>query len=147
MHHGEVDILLVEDSKDDLDLTLTALRETNIARTIITARDGEEALDFIFCRHQFADREICHQPRLILLDIKLPKLDGLEVLRQLKADPRTQQIPVVMLTSSSRKTDLEASYKAGANSYLVKSLDFDQFIREVRQLGEYWLNLNHSLKT
>ena len=139
-----IDILLVEDSQDDLDLTLSALRETKIAKEVATARDGEEALNFVFCRNQFAGRGFHHQPKLILLDLKLPKIDGLEVLRELKSDPRTQIIPVVMLTSSSRKADLEASYRAGANSYLVKSVDFDQFTREIKQLGEYWLNLNRA---
>jgi two-component system, response regulator len=141
--NGEsVDILLVEDNQDDLDLTLAALREAKVASQIATARDGQEALDFIFCSGQHAGRNCDIQPKLILLDLNLPGTDGLEVLRQIKTHPETQQIPVVVLTSSSRKADLEASYKAGANSYLVKSVNFEQFTRDVRQLGSYWLNLN-----
>ena len=142
MKNEQLDILLVEDNVDDLDLTLMALKETEVANEIVTLRDGAEALDFVFCRNQYSSRNPNIQPRLILLDVKLPKVDGLEVLRQIKSDPRTQQTPVVMLTSSTRKADLEESYKAGANSYLVKSLDFEQFTREVRQLGMYWLSLN-----
>jgi two-component system, response regulator len=144
MKAGEVDILLVEDNKDDLDLTLAALRETGVAHVIATARDGQEALDFLFCEGAYSRRNSKFQPKLVLLDLKLPKMDGLEVLRQMKSDERTQQIPVVMLTSSARKADLEASYKAGANSYLVKSVNFEQFTRDVRQLGQYWLGLNRS---
>jgi two-component system response regulator len=139
------DILVVEDNQDDLDLTLTALRESKLAQNIASARDGEEALDFVFGRGQWAGRDARLLPRLVLLDINLPKVDGIEVVRQLKNDPRTQQIPVVMLTSSSRKADLEASYRAGANSYIVKSVDYEQFLRDVRQSGEYWLHLNRPL--
>lgn len=138
----KLDILVVEDSEDDLDLTLAALREAKVEAAIEVARDGLEALDFLFCTGQFKTREGEVMPRLILLDIKLPKLDGLEVLQRIKGDPRTQHIPVVMLTSSGRKADLDASYRAGANSYLVKSLDYEQFTRDVKQLGEYWLGLN-----
>lgn len=144
MEKSDVDILLVEDSPDDLDLTIMALRETKIAREIATASDGEEALDFLFCKNQYAGRNPAEQPRLILLDLKIPKIDGIEVLKRIKDDPRTQQIPVVVLTSSTRKADLDASYKAGANSYLVKSVDFDQFTREIKQVGEYWLSLNRA---
>jgi CheY-like chemotaxis protein len=141
---GEVDILLVEDNKDDLDLTLAALRQTDLAYLIETARDGQEALDFLFCEGTYLMRNPKCQPRLVLLDLKLPRVDGLEVLRRMKGDERTQQIPVVMLTSSARKADLEASYKAGANSYLVKSVNFEQFTRDVQQLGQYWLGLNRA---
>ncbi|HYE31868.1 MAG TPA: response regulator [Methylomirabilota bacterium] len=139
---ARVDILLVDDNPDELGLTMSALRETGAAREIAVARDGAEALDFIFCQGPFAHRKVEETPRLILLDIKLPKVDGIEVLKRIKKDERTQRIPVVMLTSSSRKADLDASYQAGANSYLVKSVDYDQFTRDVRQLGEYWLGLN-----
>lgn len=144
MKISDVDILLVEDSRDDLDLTIIALRETKIAREIATASDGEEALDFLFCKNQYAGRNPAEQPRLILLDLKIPKIEGIEVLKRIKNDPRTQHIPVVVLTSSTRKADLEASYKAGANSYLVKSVDFDRFTREIKQVGEYWLSLNRA---
>jgi CheY-like chemotaxis protein len=134
-----IDILLVDDSQDDLDLTLTALRRKKIAEHIAICRDGAEALDFVFGTGAFSSRDITIQPRLILLDLKLPKIDGLEVLRRIKSNPETQGIPVVMLTSSSRKADLDAAYKAGANSYLVKSVDFRQFTKDVEQLGYHWL--------
>ncbi len=139
-----IDILLVEDDQDDLDLALAALKKTHLAQSIACARDGEEALDYIFCRGPHSSRNPSHLPRLILLDLKMPRADGLEVLRQVKTDPRTQNIPVVMLSSSSRKQDLEACYKAGANSYLVKSVNFERFTRDVQQIGEYWLKLNQS---
>jgi len=141
----EFDILLVEDNKDDLDLTLAALHEAIAGARIATARDGQEALDFIFCAGGHAGRDFERQPKLILLDLNLPRIDGLEVLKQIKSHPSTQAIPVVMLTSSSRKADLESSYKAGANSYLVKSVNFEQFTRDVRQLGAYWLDLNRPI--
>jgi two-component system response regulator len=139
-----VDILVVEDDQDDLDLALAALKQTNPAHSIVCARDGEEALDFIFCRGDHVARNPKQLPKLILLDLKMPKVDGLEVLRQVKANPATQNIPVVMLSSSSRKQDLEACYSAGANSYLVKSINFERFIKDVRQIGDYWLNLNRA---
>ena len=144
MENNVLDILLVEDDADDLDLALMVLRQTKIAKTVASVRDGEEALDFIFCRGQFASRNCSVLPRLILLDLKLPKIDGLEVLRQIKAQPHTQRIPVVMLSSSSRIQDFEACYKAGANSYLVKSVNFERFTKDIQQIGDYWLNLNRS---
>jgi two-component system response regulator len=144
MSSAQVDILLVEDNKDDLDLTLAALRETNGTYRVAMARDGQEALDFVFCEGAFAGRDPAEQPRLILLDLNLPKIDGLQVLKKIKTNSRTRHIPVVMLTSSARKADLESSYNAGANSYLVKSVNFEQFTRDVRQLGDYWLNLNRA---
>ncbi|MGV3772558.1 MAG: response regulator [Verrucomicrobiales bacterium] len=140
----QVDIFLVDDNQDDLDLTYAALKETNPQLNIATARDGAEALDYLLCRGKFLNRD-CAQPKLVLLDIKLPKIDGLEVLKEIKERQETQRIPVVMLTSSTRKQDLDASYKAGANSYLVKSVDYEQFMRDVQQLGQYWLGLNQPL--
>ena len=137
-----VEILLVEDNPHDLKLTLNAFARHNLTHRIHVARDGEEALDFIFGREPPADCDIAIQPKLILLDLKLPKVDGLEVLRQLKADPRTQLIPVVILTSSKEERDLGQGYRLGVNSYIVKPVDFDDFIEVARSLGIYWLKLN-----
>lgn len=144
MHSPEIDILLVEDNKDDIELTLHSLRHERLANRIHVARDGVEALDFLFCRGEFADRSIDHQPRLVLLDLKLPKLDGLEVLKQIKEDARTRTIPVVILTSSKEERDLVSSYKLGVNSYIQKPVDFDQFRDTVKQLGLYWLVVNQA---
>lgn len=138
----EVEILLVEDNKDDLDLTLLALRKARLANRIQTLRDGAEALDFLFSRGPFAGRVIATMPKVILLDLKLPKVDGLEVLRAIKADARTRLIPVVMLTSSQEQRDVLESYKLGVNSYIVKPVDFAQFSAVVEQLGLYWMLLN-----
>ncbi len=143
-NNHEVEILLIEDDQDDLDLTLYALRQAKLANNIQVLRDGQEGLDFIFCRGPFAGRLMTNTPKVILLDLKLPKLDGLEVLRAIKADPRTQSIPVVMLTSSREQSDLVESYKLGVNSYIVKPVDFDQFAAAVQQLGLYWMLLNQS---
>lgn len=144
MSPREVDILLVEDNKDDLELALHALRKERLANRIQIVRDGEEALDFLFCRGQFSDRAPNHQPRLVLLDLKLPKVDGLEVLKQLKSNSQTKNIPVVILTSSKEERDLVSSYNLGANSYIQKPVDFDQFRDTVKQLGLYWLVVNQA---
>src|SRR5437764_6075881 len=142
MPDRQIEILLVEDNRDDVELTLHALRKENLANHIQVARDGEEALDFLFCNGPHADRSFEHPPRLILLDIKLPKVDGMEVLRRLKADPRTQCIPVVILTSSKEERDLVKGYGLGANSYIQKPVDFDQFRDTVKNVGLYWLVIN-----
>ena len=144
MNSREVDILLVEDNKDDLELALHALRRERLANRIQIARDGEEALDFLFCRGEFADRSMDQQPRVFLLDLKLPKVDGLEVLKQIKEDARTKTIPVVILTSSKEERDLVSSYRLGVNSYIQKPVDFDQFRDTVKQLGLYWLVVNQA---
>ncbi len=143
MTNGE-EILLVDDSQDDLDLTLHALRSEKLSNNIAIAiaRDGEEALDYIFCRGLHAQRSRDQFPRLVLLDLKLPKVDGIEVLRQLKSNPHTRIIPVVILTSSKEDRDLVNSYNLGANSYIQKPVDFDKFRHVVKSLGLYWIVTN-----
>ena len=142
MNSEKLEILLVEDNQNDMDLTLHALRREKLANNIFIARDGEEALDFIFCRGAFTHRSFDHPPKLILLDLKLPKVDGMEVLRQIKSDPRTKTIPVVIMTSSKEERDLVAGYNLGANSYIQKPVDFDQFRETVKSVGLYWLVIN-----
>lgn len=141
-----VEILLVEDSEQDLELTLRALKKAKVANRVEIARDGVEALDFIFCEGSHAGRRIENQPVVILLDLKLPKVDGLEVLKRIKADPRTKHIPVVMLTSSREQNDIVNSYNLGVNSYIVKPVNFDSFVAAVQELGMYWMLLNHPPK-
>ncbi|MBD1906385.1 response regulator [Funiculus sociatus GB2-A5] len=138
------EILLVEDNPNDVELALLALRRNKISNHIHIARDGEEALNFLFCKGPFADRNLNNNPKLILLDLKLPKIDGLEVLQIIKSDPQTRKIPVVILTSSCEECDMVDSYQLGVNSYIVKPVDFEQFTEAVRQLGLYWLVLNQS---
>ncbi len=135
-------ILLVEDNPKDLKLTLHALQNEQLANPIEVARDGEEALDFIFCRGIHANRNQCDVPRLVLLDLKLPKVDGLEVLRAVKTDPRTKALPVVILTASKEEKDMVEGYQLGANAYIQKPVDFDQFRNVVKQLGLFWLVVN-----
>lgn len=142
MMTDDVRVLLVEDNASDAELTLHSLRPHNIAEHIHIARDGEEALDFLFCRGAFAARSFAAPPGLVLLDIKLPKVDGLEVLRQVKADPRTRRIPVVILTSSKIDRDVARSYDLGVNSYVQKPVGFGEFRETVKQLGFYWLVKN-----
>jgi CheY-like chemotaxis protein len=142
MNTPELDILLVEDNQDDMDLALHALQRGQIANRIFVVRDGEEALDFLFCRGKYAERSFDHPPKLVLLDLKLPKVDGMEVLKQLKADDRTKTIPIVILTSSKEERDLVAGYNLGANSFIQKPVDFDQFRETVKQVGLYWLVIN-----
>jgi len=139
---NEIEILLVEDNPDDLEMTLHALRQANVANRIQVARDGAEALDFIFCEGPFAARKMASGPKIILLDLKLPKVDGREVLGRIKGDVRTRKIPVIMLTSSKEQNDMVDSYHLGVNSYIVKPVDFDRFAATVQQLGLYWLALN-----
>ncbi len=137
-----VELLLVEDNPEDLEMALRALRKANLANHIHVARDGAEALEFIFCEGAHVGRSIADTPKVILLDLKLPKIDGIEVLKRLKDDPRTKIIPVVMLTSSKEQSDVVASYKLGVNSYIVKPVSFEQFNQAVRELGLFWLLLN-----
>lgn len=142
MDERPVEILLVEDNPNDAELSLYALRKYKVANHIFHARDGAEALDYIFCTGPFANRHIEDVPRVILLDLKLPKVDGHEVLRRIKSDERTKNIPVVVLTSSREERDVIESYHQGVNSYIVKPIDFEQFTEAVRKLGMYWLLLN-----
>jgi len=135
-------IMLVEDNADDVELTLRAFRGNNILNEVIVTRDGVEALDYIFRRGKYADREDTGLPEVVLLDLKLPRLSGLEVLKAVRSDPRTELLPVVVLTSSKEESDLIQSYALGANSYIRKPVDFNEFIEAVRQLGLYWLLLN-----
>jgi two-component system response regulator len=137
-----VEILLVEDDPDDLDMTLRALRKSGMANKIHVARDGVEALEFIFCEGAHAQRRIDNLPKVVLLDLKLPRVDGFEVLRRMKADARTRGIPIVVLTSSREQSDVVASYNLGVNSYIVKPVNFDSFVKSVTDLGMYWLLLN-----
>ncbi|MEQ1860646.1 MAG: response regulator [Chthoniobacteraceae bacterium] len=141
-----VEILLVEDNPQDLELAQRALRNANLTNRIHVARDGAEALDFIFCEGSHASRKIEDSPNVILLDLKLPKVDGLEVLKRIKADPRTSAIPVVMLTSSKEQNDVLESYQLGVNSYIVKPVNFERFTEAVQQIGMYWLLLNQPPK-
>jgi len=136
-------ILLVEDNPDDQELIRMALEESRIANELVVVNDGTQALDYLFCTGAFAGRNIAEKPQVILLDLKLPKVNGLEVLERLRSDERTQLIPIVVLTSSSEEEDILASYKLGANSYIRKPVDFNQFAKAVRSLGNYWLILNH----
>jgi len=141
-----VEILVVEDNPDDLEMTLRALRKVNLANHIVTARDGAEALDFIFCRGVHSNRRVEDHPKIILLDLKLPKVDGLEVLQRIKSDSRTKMIPVAILTSSKEQRDVVESYNLGVNSYIVKPVNFESFAKAVQELGMYWLLLNQPPK-
>lgn len=137
-----ITILLVEDNPADAELTIRALRRSNVGDHIRLLPDGAEALDFLFCRGLYASRRITNQPKVVLLDLNLPKVGGLAVLQQLKADPRTQQIPVVMLTSSAEDRDVSESHRLGVNSYVVKPINFEQLNQAIQQIGTYWVLLN-----
>jgi two-component system, response regulator len=135
-------VLLVEDNPDDEALTLRALQKNNVGNEVVVVRDGAQALDFLFCRNAYADRDPHDLPQLVLLDLKMPKMDGLEVLRQLRAEVRTRMLPIVILTSSKEEQDLIEGYKSRVNSYIRKPVDFAEFVETVRELGLYWLGLN-----
>ncbi|HTX22484.1 MAG TPA: response regulator [Candidatus Aquilonibacter sp.] len=141
-----VEILIVEDTPQDLELALRALKKANLANHIQVARDGAEALEFIFCEGAHAGRKMENGPKVILLDLKLPKVDGLEVLQRIKSNPHTKTIPVVVLTSSKEQRDIVDSYRLGVNSYIVKPVNFERFVAAVQDLGMYWLLLNQPPK-
>jgi two-component system response regulator len=140
----EIEILLVEDSAEDRELTIRALRQNRVANRIHEARDGADALNFLFAREEYADRNASHMPQLMLLDLKLPKIDGLEVLRQIREHELTRMLPVVVLTSSREEPDIKRAYELGANSYLVKPVGFEPFVKAVSEAGAYWLLLNEA---
>lgn len=138
----DIEILLVEDSPEDAVLTIRALKKHNLANNLIHLSDGQEALDFIFAKGKFSDREVGDQPKVIFLDLKMPKVDGLQVLQAIKVDERTKLIPVVIMTSSKEDKDIQECYRLGANSYVVKPVGFDNFSKAVTELGLYWLLVN-----
>jgi two-component system response regulator len=144
MNNQKVEILLVEDNPHDAEMTIRALKKANLANRLTHVKDGAEALDFIFARGPFSDRQIENRPKVILLDIKMPKVDGIEVLRQIKANETTKTIPVVIMTSSKEEQDIIASYNLGVNSYVVKPVDFEGFAKAVSELGFYWLITNQA---
>ncbi len=144
---NEIEILIVEDNPNDAEMAIRAFKKNNLTNHILVVGDGEEALDFIFSGGKYADREKTNLPKIILLDLKLPKIDGLEVLKIIKANQDTKIIPVIMLTSSKEESDILKSYQLGVNSYIVKPVDFDKFVEAIRDVGLYWLLLNQYPKT
>jgi CheY-like chemotaxis protein len=146
MSEETTDILLVEDSRDDVAFFVHTFEKARMSARLHVVPDGAEALEFVFCTGRYADRNPCKRPKMIILDLKLPKVSGLEVLRRIKADPLTRTIPVVILSSSQEERDLTESYQLGANSYLVKPMDFDEFGQSVTILGQYWLQFNQTPK-
>jgi two-component system, response regulator len=144
MTDQRAEILLVEDNLNDVKLTMNAFKTANLANSVHIARDGVEALEFLFGAASSPDETLQERPKLILLDLKLPRLDGHEVLKRIKDDPRTSAIPVVILTSSAEERDVMRTYEVGANSYIVKPVDFEQFTESVRDIGKYWLEINHT---
>jgi two-component system, response regulator len=141
---NELEILLVEDNLNDAELTIRALKKNHLANRLVHVKDGEEALQFLFSEGKFSDRPPDEGPRVIFLDLKMPKLTGIEVLRRIKSDERTRKIPVVVLTSSNQDPDIQTCYDLGANSYVVKPVEFDSFVKAVSELGLYWMILNKS---
>jgi two-component system response regulator len=142
---NQVEVLLVEDNIHDAEMTIRSLKKVNLANNLVHVKDGEEALDFIFAQGKFADRDIVNGPKVILLDIKMPKVDGIQVLRRIKSHEATRCIPVVIMTSSKEEQDIISSYELGVNSYVVKPVDFEGFAKAVSQLGMYWLLTNQPL--
>jgi two-component system response regulator len=145
MEHNEVEILLIEDNPHEAELTIRSLKKYNLANRLLHIDDGEEALEFIFSKGRYAANKSPFSPKLVLLDLKLPKVDGLQILRQIKADDRTKAIPVAVLTSSKEEKDIIESYKLGVNSYIVKPVNFESFTKAVSELGLYWVILNQNL--
>lgn len=145
--HGVIEILLIEDNPSDAKLTIRTLQKNHLCNNITHLTDGAEALDFIFARGKYAERDIGNKPRIILLDLKMPKISGMEVLQAIKSDDRTRNIPVIVMTSSKEDTDISTCYSMGANSYVVKPVGFDNFSKAVVELGMYWMLLNQDQKT
>lgn len=146
MSTTKVEILLVEDNMSDAELTIRALKKNNIVNNLIHLRDGVEAINYLFCKEKYADRDINDIPKVVLLDLKMPKINGIEVLEKIKGDERTKKIPVVILTSSREDPDIRNCYQLGVNSYIVKPVEFDDFLKAVSDLGLYWLLLNQPPK-
>ena len=144
MPQQEIEILLVEDNSSDVELALRALKKHNLGNRVTVVRDGVEALDFVFAEGQFSQRNIAFYPKVVFLDLKLPKVDGLEVLRRIRSDERTKYLPVVIMTASQEDKDLEESYKLGANGFVVKPMDFEQFVKVMAAMGYFWLVLNQT---
>ncbi|MGB9937574.1 MAG: response regulator [Methanobacterium sp.] len=144
MGFNEIEVLLVEDNETDAELTIRALKRKNLANNLVWVKDGEEALEFIFATGRYSDREVDDLPKLVLLDLRMPKVDGMEVLREIKADERTNKIPIVVLTSSKEDKDIVESYNLGVNSYVSKPVEFEEFTEAVSTLGLYWMLLNKS---
>ncbi|MES1214684.1 MAG: response regulator [Bacteroidota bacterium] len=144
MEHNQIEILLIEDNPHEAELTIRSLKKHNLANKLLHIDDGEEALEFIFSKGRYANNRPAFAPKLVLLDLKLPKVDGLEILRQIKADVRTRTIPVAVLTSSKEEKDIIESYRLGVNSYIVKPVNFESFTKAVAELGLYWVILNQS---
>ncbi len=142
MDENVVELLLVEDNPTDAELTLRSLRGRGLRNNFVVAKDGQEALDFLFAEGEHAGRDVSNSPKMVLLDLRLPKVDGIEVLRKVKSDQRTKNIPVVVLTSSRQEPDIKTCYELGANSYIVKPVDFDKLVEAVSEIGLYWLLLN-----
>jgi two-component system, response regulator len=144
MDQIKTDILLIEDNINDADLTIRALKKNNIIHNLVHLKDGEEALDYIFCKGNFANRDSSDLPKIIILDLKMPKIDGIEVLNKIKSDVRTKIIPVIVLTSSNQTKDIQECYRLGANSYIVKPVEFEGFVSTISNVGLYWLSQNQS---
>jgi two-component system response regulator len=142
--NNEVEILIVEDNMSDAELTIRALRKNNLANKLVHVKDGAEALDFLFAEGSYSDRKTDQHPKVILLDLKMPKVNGVEVLKKIKSDERTKKIPVVILTSSKEDPDIEECYRLGANSYIVKPVGFESFIKSISDIGLYWMLLNQA---
>ncbi len=146
MKNEDIEILIIEDNMADAEMTIRALKRSKLANSLLHVQDGEEGLDYIFCRGKYAGRHIENAPRVILLDLKMPKVNGIEVLQQVKGDERTKSIPVVMLTSSKEDPDIKTCYKLGVNSYVVKPVVFDSFAKAISELGLYWMIVNQPAK-
>lgn len=145
MNYEASDILVVEDNPNDAELMLRSLKKNHLANTITVVEDGQQALDFLFCRGKYESRDINRPPRVVFLDLKLPKVDGLQVLREVKANEKTKKIPVIIVTSSREDPDVARAYELGANSYVVKPVDFNDFIEKISQLGLYWMIVNETI--